>query len=102
MVTGVSIRAGRGWATEIGAAGRLAMGEDEPQVTPQSWFDLASITKPLTALTAVRLVRAGKLSLADPLGKLLPEAVGTPSERAPLELLLAHRAGARVASRALP
>ena len=58
------------------------MGEDEPAVTPQSWFDLASITKPLTALAAVRLVRAGKLSLGDPLGKLLPEAVGTPSERA--------------------
>ena len=65
MVTGASIRSTRGWATEIGAAGRLAMGEDEPQVTPQSWFDLASITKPLTALTAVRLVRAGKLSLGD-------------------------------------
>jgi len=93
VVTGVSVRSGGGWTTEIGAAGRLAMGEDEPAVTLRSWFDLASITKSLTALAAVRLVRAGKLSLGDPLGKLLPEAIGTPSERAPLELLLAHRAG---------
>lgn len=93
VVTGVAVRSGDRWVSEIGAAGHLAMGQDEPKVTSQSWFDLASLTKPLTALTAARLARAGKLSLGDPLGNLLPEAVGTPSEHAPLELLLAHRAG---------
>jgi CubicO group peptidase (beta-lactamase class C family) len=93
VATGVSARSHGGWTSEIGAAGRLAMGEHEPPVTPHTWFDLASVTKPLTALAAARLVRAGKLDLASPLGKLLPEAVGTPTERTPLELLLAHRAG---------
>jgi CubicO group peptidase (beta-lactamase class C family) len=93
VVTGVSARSNGGWTTAIGAAGRLAMGVREPLVTPDTWFDLASVTKPLTALAAARLVRAGKLDLSAPLGQLLPEAVGTPTERAPLELLLAHRAG---------
>jgi serine-type D-Ala-D-Ala carboxypeptidase len=52
-------------------------------------FDLASITKPMTA---VAIARAG-LDRRTPLGALLPEARGTPSERVPLELFLAHRAG---------
>jgi CubicO group peptidase (beta-lactamase class C family) len=54
-----------------------------------TFFDLASVTKPMTA---VATVRAG----LDPdtlLGTLLPEARGTASEDAPIELLLAHRAG---------
>jgi CubicO group peptidase (beta-lactamase class C family) len=52
-------------------------------------FDLASVTKPMTA---VAVVRAG-LDPSTPLGRWVPEARGTPSEHAPLELLLAHRAG---------
>jgi CubicO group peptidase (beta-lactamase class C family) len=93
VVVGVSGRWHGGWTTEIGAAGRVAMGAHEPPVTSETWFDLASVTKPLTALAAARLVRAGKLDLGAPLGTLLSEAVGTPTEHAPLELLLAHRAG---------
>lgn len=52
-------------------------------------FDLASVTKPATAMA---LARSG----IDPrtrLGSVLDEARGTPSEEATLELLLAHRAG---------
>jgi CubicO group peptidase (beta-lactamase class C family) len=52
-------------------------------------FDLASVTKPMTA---VAFVRAG-IDPRTPLGDLLPEARGTASERVPVELLLAHRAG---------
>lgn len=70
-------RAGGGWAYEVGASG--------PDV---AFFDLASITKPMTALA---VARAG---LRDhPLGDLVDEARGSPLERTPLELLLAHRAG---------
>jgi serine-type D-Ala-D-Ala carboxypeptidase len=54
-----------------------------------AFFDLASVTKPMTA---VAVVRAG-IDPGTPLGALLPEARGTASEGAPLELLLAHRAG---------
>jgi CubicO group peptidase (beta-lactamase class C family) len=52
-------------------------------------FDLASVTKPMTA---VAFARSG-ISRATPLGALLEEARGTPSEHVPCELFLAHRAG---------
>jgi CubicO group peptidase (beta-lactamase class C family) len=52
-------------------------------------FDLASVTKPMTALA---FARAG-IDRRAPLGELVPEARGTPSEPVPLELFLAHRAG---------
>jgi CubicO group peptidase (beta-lactamase class C family) len=53
------------------------------------YFDLASVTKPMTALA---IAWAG-IDRKTPLGDLLPEARGTPSEDVALELFLAHRAG---------
>jgi CubicO group peptidase (beta-lactamase class C family) len=64
------------WLRECGGATEL-------------YFDLASVTKPMTA---VAIARSG-LDPRAPLGELLPEARGTASERTPLELLVAHRAG---------
>jgi CubicO group peptidase (beta-lactamase class C family) len=52
-------------------------------------FDLASVTKPMTALAVVR----AHIDPATPLARWLPEARGTASENMPLELLLSHRAG---------
>jgi CubicO group peptidase (beta-lactamase class C family) len=73
------LRAARsGWRTEVGGATELL-------------FDLASLTKPMTA---VAVARAG-IDRREALGGLLPEARGTASEDVPLELLLAHRAGLR-------
>ncbi len=51
-------------------------------------FDLASLTKPATALAIATLGFKDRL-----LGELVEEARGTWSEETPLELLLAHRAG---------
>ena len=93
VVTGVSVHVGDRWVTDVGAAGRLARGTNEPSVSTETWFDLASLTKPVTALAAARLVRAGKLDLRTSLESLVQEVVGTASEGVPLELLLAHRAG---------
>jgi CubicO group peptidase (beta-lactamase class C family) len=53
------------------------------------YFDLASVTKPMTALA---VARAG-IDRRTPLGALLPEVRGRASEGVSLELLLAHRAG---------
>jgi CubicO group peptidase (beta-lactamase class C family) len=52
-------------------------------------FDLASLTKPMTAVS----VACSGIDRSLPLGALLSEARGTASERVPLELFLAHRAG---------
>ena len=43
------------------AAGKLRAGE--PEVKPATPYDLASITKPIVAMAALRLVATGKLSL---------------------------------------
>jgi CubicO group peptidase (beta-lactamase class C family) len=53
------------------------------------FFDLASVTKPMTALA---FARSGADRSA-PLGDLVPEARGTASEQVPVELFFAHRAG---------
>ena len=93
VVTAAAVwRDGR-WVTNVAAAGKLASGGHERAATPSTWFDLASLTKPITALAAARLARAGKLDLGSAIGSLLPETRGTASEDATLEILLAHRAG---------
>jgi CubicO group peptidase (beta-lactamase class C family) len=55
-----------------GAFGKrdLAKGTD---MTPDSVFWIASMTKALTATAAMQLVEQGKLKLDEPMGKLLPE-----------------------------
>ena len=85
VAEGVAPNASAGWAArrsdgrwELSAGGATS-----------AFFDLASLTKPMTAM-AVALGRAPRTT---PLGTLLPAARGTPSEHATVELLLAHRAG---------
>ncbi|HZU85311.1 MAG TPA: serine hydrolase domain-containing protein [Polyangiaceae bacterium] len=68
-------RRGR-WTGEVGGAEHVL-------------FDLASVTKPMTAVAFAMAA----LDPQTPLGALVPEARDTPSERVPLELFLAHRAG---------
>lgn len=89
---GVAPAAAAGWAArrpdgrwELSAGGAPEAGDGADEAI----FDLASVTKPMTAIA---LARSG-LDRATPLGDVLPEARGTPSEGASLELLLAHRAG---------
>ena len=54
-----------------------------------AFFDLASLTKPMTAFAIAREPSLRK----EKLGAILSVVVGTPSEDVPIELLLAHRAG---------
>jgi serine-type D-Ala-D-Ala carboxypeptidase len=78
----------------VGAAGRLRSGGGgDAEVRVDTLFDLASVSKPIVACCLARLARRGLLDLDAPLGELLPEARGSRSERVPLQLLLAHRAG---------
>jgi CubicO group peptidase (beta-lactamase class C family) len=65
----------------------------DPAVDPVRWrFDLASLTKPLVATTALALVRAGTLDLEAPVARWLPELPPRVGRR-PLWALLAHRSG---------
>jgi serine-type D-Ala-D-Ala carboxypeptidase len=89
----VAARVVREGAAPLAASG-WALGPGSAQVRDvggavDTLFDLASVTKPMTA---VAVVRAG-LDPATPLARWVPEARGTASEHVPLELLLAHRAG---------
>lgn len=74
------------------AAGTLDGAADRP-VTADTVYDLASLTKPLTALAALRLARAGALALDEPVGALWPELRGEATAALRLDALLSHRAG---------
>jgi CubicO group peptidase (beta-lactamase class C family) len=71
-----SAQAGGAWRREVGGETSL-------------FFDIASLTKPMTAVAVARAA----IPPATPLGALVLEARGTPSEGVALELFLAHRAG---------
>ncbi len=83
VTEGVAPTVALGFARKEGSLWRTYTGGDRARI-----FDLASLTKPMTA---VALQRTGLR--AEPLGELLEEARGTKIERAPLELALAHRIG---------
>ncbi len=76
VAAGAGAKSGGMWVTD--AAGATA-----------TYFDLASLTKPMTALA----IGWSGLDVRAPLGVLVEEARGTASQDVPLELLLAHRAG---------
>ncbi len=85
VADGVAPKAAAGWAA------RRADGQWEVSVggATDAFFDLASLTKPLTAMATARM---GQLRYQS-VGSFLPGLSGTPTERATIELLLAHRAG---------
>src|SRR5262249_14506657 len=53
-----------------GAFGKRDLAKDDPMTT-DSVFWIASMTKAVTSAAAMQLVEQGKLSLDDPIGKLL-------------------------------
>lgn len=92
-VVAAAIRQGGIFRVGAGVAGRLTWDEAAPRATLDTPFDLASVTKPLTALTFARLTLAGRVARGDHLGEILPALGSTRSARVPLDLLSAHRAG---------
>src|SRR5215218_3677660 len=91
-----------------GAFGKRDLSKDDPMTT-DSVFWIASMTKAVTTAAGMQLVEQGKLSLDEPIGKLLPDlaspqvlegfdAMGEPKLRAakkPITLrhLMTHTAG---------
>lgn len=68
--------------------GRLSYAPDAPCVRPDTAYDLASLTKPLTALAWALSSR----ELHRPLDAFLPWITGAPCAKAPIDALLSHRA----------
>jgi len=86
VAAGCAVKRGGAWRVEVG--GEAAR-----------HYDLASLTKPMTAVAVARCL-PGALGASDPglarsarLGDVCPELRDTASAASPLELLLAHRAG---------
>lgn len=82
-----------------GALGRFTYDEDAPQVTAETVFDVASLTKVVaTTAAAMLLVQRKQLDVETRLGELLPEfvaerAAGDPARAVTLRNLLAHNSG---------
>lgn len=88
----VAIRHEGGWLFDAGAAG-ASSAHNVSNVTTQTLYDLASITKSVTAVLAARTCCALGVGLDRELGEVLPETRGTASGSALLWQLLSHRAG---------
>jgi CubicO group peptidase (beta-lactamase class C family) len=74
------------------AVGSLDGSPDRP-VSSDTVYDLASLTKAVTALAALRLARAGALALDETLGALWPSRFGEAIAALRLDALLSHRSG---------
>ena len=79
------------------AAFGLARREPAPEpLAPGTWFDLASLTKPIfTATTLLRLVDEGRIRLDTTLGEIIPDLraydPAAPERRLTIEACLAHQ-----------
>lgn len=88
-----------GRVVALNAVGRFTYEDDSPTVTPETVFDLASVTKVLaTTSMAMLLFDRGILDLEIPLGEILPGFVigrepGSGKERVTMRMLLAHSSG---------
>lgn len=77
-------------------AADAASGLREPggkPVTVETVYDLASLTKPIVAMTALRLLSRGVISLTTRAEELLADTRGSVGGQATLEQLLTHRSG---------
>lgn len=80
------------WRCGVGHAGKYdPFGLDE--VTNDTWYDLASITKSMTALAVTCAVEVGSMAWDQPLSRYLPAVADTPGGCASLLQHLSHRAG---------
>lgn len=83
-----------GIASSEGIQEIVAFGRDgERKAAADDHFALFSVTKPITALTVMRQVELGKLSLANPLSQAVPGFGADRTDTVTLEHLLSHRSG---------
>ncbi len=87
----VARRGGVVWRKAYGSRAILPQRE---AMTPDTIFDLASLTKIVATATSVMiLVERGKVRLGDPASLYIPELKGEGREKITIEQLLTHRSG---------
>jgi uncharacterized protein YbbC (DUF1343 family)/CubicO group peptidase (beta-lactamase class C family) len=87
----VARRGGVVWRKAYGARALVPAREE---MTADTVFDLASLTKVVaTSTSAMILLERGKLRLGDPVSRYIPELKGEGRERITVEHLLTHRSG---------
>lgn len=84
-----------GWINKnsqtIMPAGHLTYDSDSPEVSGETIFDVASITKSIpTSCLALQLIEQEKIPLQDPIKKFIPELQGRYAEQATVSHLLTH------------
>lgn len=92
VFSGVALVARNGVPVFTGAFG-LANREKKVPNTIHTRFNIGSINKEFTQVAIRQLVREGKLSLTDTLGKFFPDYPQAISRAATVEQLLTHRGG---------
>jgi CubicO group peptidase (beta-lactamase class C family) len=60
------------------SAGGVSSLEIEIPVTPETRFQIGSVSKLVTAILVMQLVEAGKINIDDPMSRLLPELASSP------------------------
>lgn len=92
QAAGVSILLRKDGVTVYSSSKGLANAAQGTQITGNTVFQLASVSKPITAVAVMRLVEAGRLSLDDTALQWLP---GLPASWSGITVrhLLAHRSG---------
>ena len=90
---GCSVGVSRGGRTVFERGYGRASLEHEAPVTPATVFHVASITKPLTALSVLLLAESGALSLDDDVARHVPG--WSTRERVTIRQLLSHTSGVR-------
>lgn len=87
-------RAGRlGAEVAVGLARGMRPGEAQRAATPQTLFNVHSASKPLVALAVAALEEDGRLDVALPVARYLPEFAGRGRDAITVLDVLTHRAG---------
>lgn len=78
----------------VAVAGRARVQPEPEEAVASTWYDLASLTKPLvTGTLALLAVRDGALTLETTVGEALPAARARPLGAATIRQLLSHASG---------
>ncbi|MGW2401644.1 serine hydrolase domain-containing protein [Kitasatospora sp. NPDC001664] len=88
----VTVAVGRGDREEVRCHGRAARAPDAPPCTPDTVFELGSVSKTFTALLLAEMAARGELALDDPVERRLPPHWRTARGRSARPIRLLHLA----------